>query len=79
MICCLDSQLTAEQKEKDENDFTILDLLPTERSATQIITKYLVQMQNHFIQKTNPAPNRYAVTSAVEPGLSVDNRNGVSL
>ncbi|XP_060763768.1 E3 ubiquitin-protein ligase rnf213-alpha-like isoform X2 [Neoarius graeffei] len=61
------SQLTAEQKEKDENDFTILDLLPTEHSATQIITKYLVQMQNYFIQRTNPAPNRVITANELKP------------
>lgn len=59
--CCLDSQLTAELKEKDENDLMILDLLPTEHSAIRMITKYLVQTQNHFIQQTNPTADRYTV------------------
>ncbi|KAF5886725.1 E3 ubiquitin-protein ligase, partial [Clarias magur] len=48
------SQIPAEVKDKDEHDLKILDLLPTKRSATRIITMYLVQMQNNFIQMTNP-------------------------
>lgn len=57
--CCLDSQILAELKEKDENDLMILDLLPTERSVTRIITKYLVQTQNNFIQLTDHTADRY--------------------
>lgn len=71
----LDPQVTAELKEKD--DLTILDLLPTEDSVAQIITKYLVQMQNEFIEKTNPTADRYTVTSALELRHCVCNRNGV--
>lgn len=56
--CCLDSQLTAELKEKDESDFMILDLLPTEHSVTRTIATYLVRMQNHLVQNINSAENK---------------------
>ncbi|GAA6098909.1 E3 ubiquitin-protein ligase rnf213-alpha-like [Tachysurus ichikawai] len=58
-------QVTAELKEKD--DLTILDLLPTEDSVAQIITKYLVQMQNEFIEKTNPTADRVITAQELKP------------
>ncbi|KAI5615249.1 E3 ubiquitin-protein ligase rnf213-alpha [Silurus asotus] len=47
-----------ELKQKDENDLTIVDLLPMERSVARIITKYLVQMQNNLIEITNPTDRK---------------------
>ncbi|KAK3514811.1 hypothetical protein QTP70_032426 [Hemibagrus guttatus] len=58
-------QLTAELKEKD--DLMILDLLPTEGSVVQIITKYLVQTQNNFIEKTNPTADRLITANELKP------------
>ncbi|XP_034155120.2 E3 ubiquitin-protein ligase rnf213-alpha isoform X2 [Pangasianodon hypophthalmus] len=61
------SQLTAELKEKDENNLMILDLLPTERSVARIITKYLSQMQNNFIQMSNPTADRVITANELKP------------
>ncbi|XP_053530339.1 E3 ubiquitin-protein ligase rnf213-alpha isoform X3 [Ictalurus punctatus] len=61
------SQILAELKEKDENDLMILDLLPTERSVTRIITKYLVQTQNNFIQLTDHTADRVITANELKP------------
>ncbi|XP_058231012.1 E3 ubiquitin-protein ligase rnf213-alpha-like [Hemibagrus wyckioides] len=58
-------QLTPELKEKD--DLMILDLLPTKGSVVQIITKYLVQMQNNYIEKTNPTADRLITANELKP------------
>ncbi|KAM9447090.1 E3 ubiquitin-protein ligase rnf213-alpha-like [Clarias gariepinus] len=60
-------QIPAEVKDKHEDDLKILDLLPTECSVTRIITKYLVQMQNNFIQMTNPNADREITVNELKP------------
>ncbi|KAM9432008.1 E3 ubiquitin-protein ligase rnf213-alpha-like [Clarias gariepinus] len=60
-------QMPPELKDKDGDDLMILDLLPTERSVTRIITKYLVQMQNEFIQMTNSKAHRVITANELKP------------